>query len=338
MALTHLTGGASSPFVAGFGIEIILSAMTFGPAGTGLVVSGAIVALWLQQIPIGLQGAVMTLGLSSAILLAMGGVTTFLSWRWIREHRSLSAENRLAGERLRALESELEASRTVGEVGENVACLAHSLKNAVHSLRGFASLFEQQLPEGGGLPRNNQAALEGLRYSAGRLEEIARHILSPAGSRQSVHPREPAPSAAEIRQVVDETFADVSVSHPEIRWDRDCGSEMRSLGLPPAALREILLVLLRNAAEATNARGEVTLATSRDNGSFSLQVRDNGRGADVEDLELLFKPGYTTKASGSGYGLFLARRLAEAYGGSLTATREPKHGMTFSVRLPTLEA
>jgi len=77
----------------------------------------------------------------------------------------------------------------------------------------------------------------------------------------------------------------------------------------------------------------VTLGASRANGTFSIEVRNRGPAVAAGDLDKLFRPGYTTKAGGSGFGLFLARRLAEVHGGSLSAQPE-RGGMAFTLTLP----
>ena len=73
-ALLHLTGGVQSPFVAGFGLEILLAARTFGVRGAAWVASGAILALWLQQFPLDAQAQVSALVVHSVILFGIGAV------------------------------------------------------------------------------------------------------------------------------------------------------------------------------------------------------------------------------------------------------------------------
>jgi signal transduction histidine kinase len=95
------------------------------------------------------------------------------------------------------------------------------------------------------------------------------------------------------------------------------GVPLPSLAFPEDRLREVLQVLLRNAAEAMGNSGSVVVQSECVEGAVRILVRDQGPGIPGEILARMMKPGYTTKPCGSGFGLFLARRVVEAYGGSL---------------------
>jgi len=65
-----------------------------------------------------------------------------------------------------------------------------------------------------------------------------------------------------------------------------------------------------------------------------VSVADTGAGVAPEHLPRLFQPLFTTKPRGIGLGLAVARRLAEANGGTIEAWSEPGRGSRFTVRLP----
>ena len=72
---------------------------------------------------------------------------------------------------------------------------------------------------------------------------------------------------------------------------------------------------------------------------FRVRVRDEGSGLSGDALRKIFKPGYSTKTEGSGYGLFLALRMAREHGGTLEAEPIPRdpsdeRGAIFELRLP----
>lgn len=105
-------------------------------------------------------------------------------------------------------------------------------------------------------------------------------------------------------------------------------------------LLQILVNLLINATQAVRAveerRGEVTLvATPVGGGRCRLAVRDNGVGIAPEELGKLFTHGYTTKATGRGFGLHHSAMAAGELGGRLWAESEGKgRGATFILELP----
>jgi signal transduction histidine kinase len=102
-------------------------------------------------------------------------------------------------------------------------------------------------------------------------------------------------------------------------------------------LRQAILNLLRNAAEAihseqTNRRVDVSI--KHDSGWLTVEIKDTGEGIPAPDLERIFIPFFTTKASGHGVGLALAHRVITQHGGTLTAANAPEGGAIFTVRLP----
>jgi signal transduction histidine kinase len=81
-------------------------------------------------------------------------------------------------------------------------------------------------------------------------------------------------------------------------------------------------------------QGEVTILTRAREGTFEIAVRDQGDGLGELELQRLFAPGNTTKAKGSGFGLFVTRRILESYGGFLTASSTRGEGSLFAMGLP----
>jgi signal transduction histidine kinase len=107
-------------------------------------------------------------------------------------------------------------------------------------------------------------------------------------------------------------------------------------------LRQALLNLIRNAAEAvsdsrTERRVEVLSSSERDDAGKDwavVRIKDTGEGIPAADLQRIFIPFFTTKATGHGVGLALAHRVITQHGGTLTASNGKDGGAVFSVRLP----
>jgi signal transduction histidine kinase len=324
--LSFLTGGTTSPLVAGFWLEIVFSAIVLAPAGTLLVAGGAAVALWGVHAALGAEPGSVAPWPQTIFIGAIGTLTFYASRRWRSEHRALSVEAGTLCKRLRDLEEELEATRTLGRVGEGVARLAHGLKNTAHSLRGFANLIEASRA-GDDAQRE---ALEGLKRSIDALESTARSTLRPPAPQT-----EPSrtTTSSELRRTVDDVIAEMTKIHAGVRWVRAASDQLPDITLPSAVLREVLLILAQNAVEASGASGEIVLRADADEGSLRLVVQDQGPGMDPA-LGDFCRPGATTKPAGSGYGLFLARRLVESGGGRLNVARAAQGGALVSIRLP----
>jgi signal transduction histidine kinase len=108
-------------------------------------------------------------------------------------------------------------------------------------------------------------------------------------------------------------------------------------GLPldtdPDQLARIITNLLINAGQALPSGGHVRIDAHRENGTTVLRVTDDGPGIPPELREQVFQALFTTKAKGSGLGLSLSRRIAEAHGGTI-AVEPSEKGTTFRIAIP----
>lgn len=105
--------------------------------------------------------------------------------------------------------------------------------------------------------------------------------------------------------------------------------------IDPDQVEQALINLLRNAADACGETGGAILVRADD--TIAVQILDEGSG--LAALENLFVPFFTTKPQGCGIGLFVARQIAEAHGGSIAlANRTDRTGCIASLRLPKTAA
>lgn len=101
-----------------------------------------------------------------------------------------------------------------------------------------------------------------------------------------------------------------------------------------AQIEQVLINLLKNAHESGSADAEIELEISERAGQVELAVRDRGSGMSTAVLENALIPFYSTKRSGSGIGLALAREIAEAHGGRLTLRNREGGGLAVILVLP----
>jgi len=329
-ALMYLTGGVASPFIAGLSLEVILAAMTVAPSGIAFIAGGAVAGLWLQQALLGLKGSVLAMTLHTGFLLVMGAATGYVARRWRRQEEDLARRHTELQARLAALEVELDEAHTVGKLGENVARLAHGFKNAAHSLRGFAQLMEPRL-SGSAVDRE---ILDGLQSAIDSLEDLARVTLGPPGSSRQQGSRT---DGAETGRIVREVVREVGSSFPGVHWSLSLAPVPPVMRAPTPVLREVLTIVVRNAAEAMQGHGEVVVEATPQEKHLEILVRDHGPGIPELDRERIFQFGYTTKPQGHGYGLFLARRLLEAQGGLMRMSAADGGGTLCRIELPLIQ-
>jgi signal transduction histidine kinase len=131
-------------------------------------------------------------------------------------------------------------------------------------------------------------------------------------------------AAAELAQDEVELTANVA-SLPRVRGDRE-------------RLRQVIQNLVDNAVKYSSAGGRVHVSATTDDGHVLIDVTDEGPGIALEDQQLIFEKfgrssGGTAKP-GTGLGLFIARSIAEAHGGSLDVESVPARGSVFRLELP----
>jgi two-component system nitrogen regulation sensor histidine kinase NtrY len=125
-------------------------------------------------------------------------------------------------------------------------------------------------------------------------------------------------------------------SHYPFRLDGDVPATPGQFD--PAQLQQALINLLKNAHESGSAAEEVTVTLRRVPGGVRLEVADRGAGMSESVLANALVPFYSTKRSGTGLGLALAREIVEAHGGRLALANREGGGLSVSLSLPGSEA
>ena len=339
--LVYFTNGVASPFMAGLWLEIVLSAMTLQPASIALMTAGSVAGLWVQQFfqpGLGWRQVALGMVLQTGFLAGMGLATWLVTRRWLMRQAAEIRERERLVLRLDDMTRELEDERLVAALGENVARLAHGLKNAVHSLRGFARLIEPRFEE----RSEGRSALEGLRRAIDDLEELAHLTLgsqqSPASTRLAEPPSGAAPSTAAVPSglmpVVARALNELESAHPDVIWEARSDGVQPDVTIAETSLSETLVILMRNAVEAMGGQGRAIVETWVADDALHLRVTDEGVGFNGLAADEIFKPGFTTKPGGSGYGLFLAKRIVEEHGGRIDARPGEQVGGVVEMALP----
>ncbi len=216
--------------------------------------------------------------------------------------------------RLRDLDAaarELRAREHLTELGEVARGLAHTLRNPLNALG--LSLEELAEQAGGGAASGEIVA--GARRQIRRIDQSIRSFLALASG--DAPPVEAVDLDALLRDVVLEVLHD---SRSGVRVEiQEPSAPVRLEGVVPE-LRAVLQALVVNAVEASPREGrvQIRLRGAGEGGRVRVEIEDAGPGLDQEVRRRLFTPHVTTKAHGSGMGLFLAHRIATTrYGGSL---------------------
>ena len=99
-------------------------------------------------------------------------------------------------------------------------------------------------------------------------------------------------------------------------------------------MKRVLINMLTNAVDAMPSGGRIRIECHEEGVKKTISISDTGKGIPEDVLELIWKPLFTTKAKGMGFGLSICKRLVECQGGSISVGSTEGKGTTFTISLP----
>jgi signal transduction histidine kinase len=143
----------------------------------------------------------------------------------------------------------------------------------------------------------------------------------------------------QITALVDEAlemFQDTFKEH-NIQVRRVEEAPLPPVPFDPKQVHQVLINLLKNAVEAMDQGGEITITTRVREDKVEISVSDTGTGLAPEAAENIFQPYFTTKEKGTGLGLAICQNIMTEHGGCIFADSPPGRGATFTIQLPLHE-
>ena len=237
--------------------------------------------------------------------------------------------------RTRLVESQalVERHEKLASLGMLAAGVAHEIRNPLTAIK--AALFIQQKKFLPGTQEFADAEVVGREIL--RLEKIVNDFLLFA------RPADPQLASITADMPLREVHALLApqLARNNIRLLLEPAPPLR-IQADPAQIKQVLINLVQNAADAVSRDGVVKLRARRDRKRLAnsetnvaiLEVEDNGKGIPPEVQQRLFDPFFTTKDSGTGLGLSIAAGIIQKHSGTLQYQTRVNHGTTFGIVLP----
>lgn len=256
------------------------------------------------------------------LMLASGGA---LAKRFVSNARALEE----SAARLQSTQEALVQRERLAALGEMSAVVAHEVRNPLGVIFNALATIRHLPPHA----KERDDLLRIVEEEADRLKRMVSDLLEFAQPRKlavdSVVLEPLLASAVEAaRSSLEDDQAEVDVDAASLR-------ALPAVGCDERLVRQALVNLLVNALQAPRKRGPVRVRAGVEGDRIVILVIDDGAGVAEEDIKRIFLPFFTTRATGTGLGLSVVQRIAEAHGGGLTHEATPGGGATFALRLPT---
>jgi two-component system, NtrC family, sensor histidine kinase HydH len=256
-------------------------------------------------------------GLRQLWLACFGGaVLLFAVLYWI-----VARADRLITEQQRRL---AEAQRTASTV-ELASAVAHSLRNPLASIRSAAELLQDHAQRPEDVRELSGDVVEAVDRANRWITELVHVAQAP-----QLHPQ-----ALDLVALVQTCLQEIAgeLGRRGIRLRVDPTGPLPVLA-HSATLRQALLSIIANAAEAMPGGGRLEVTWTRSEGLMGVCLSDDGTGLSPEAQKRLFQPFASSKVGGLGMGLALVKRMVEQWQGELRVTPEHPRGTRVEIRLP----
>jgi two-component system sensor histidine kinase HydH len=211
-------------------------------------------------------------------------------------------------------------------LGRMAAHMAHEIRNPLGIIRGAV----QRLQSSPSAADKDRELLGFLPEEVDRLDRIVTRYLRFA----RVEPLQP--TLEDPAALADETvsMARRELAEEGVTVELSAPETIPSILLDAHRIKQALLNLLLNAAQAMPDGGRIDVRITAEKKWVRIAVSDTGRGISRGDLKVIFEPFYTTKERGSGLGLALVAKVVEEHQGRIEVRSQPDKGATFLLFLP----
>jgi two-component system OmpR family sensor kinase len=238
---------------------------------------------------------------------------------------------------LNAMLAQIESAFHAQEASERklrrfVADASHELRTPLAAVRAYAELYDRGASE---RPADLERSMTGISRESERMSVLVDDLLLLARLDDG-RPLERDP--VDLGEILGEAVETAQAVEPGRQIDLT--AEPVAVVGDRVRLRQIVDNLLANVRAHTPPDAPVQVTLSRLNGTAEIAVHDSGPGLDAEHLQHVFERFYRADASrtrasgGVGLGLSIVAAVAEAHGGSVSASSEPGGGATFRIALP----
>lgn len=247
--------------------------------------------------------------------------------RSMAERKRMEKELREHSERLEYLvekrTSELQEAERMAAIGELAAMVGHDLRNPLTGIMGATYFLKKKYTSINDL--DTEKMLEIIERNVEYSNKIVNDLLDYSKKIQ------PELYRMDLMGIVGDALESLEI--PEnIVVDLTKLGRME-LEVDPQMMKRVFINMLSNAVDAMPEGGNIRIESREQGDKMEILLTDTGAGIPEDVLEHIWKPLFTTKAKGMGFGLSICKRLVESQGGSISVENVEGKGTTFTISL-----
>ncbi len=235
-----------------------------------------------------------------------------------------------------ALQSQLLHASKLASVGELAAGIAHEINNPLAIIGATSGVIRDLFDPEFNLewtPETIKKELSIIDSAVSRGRSITHQLLN--FSRKTP----PRLIPGNVNKILDDVVLGLLEKELEvanIQLIRDYDLKLPDTLLDPDQIGQVFINIIKNAEDAIDKSGMITLSTRRDDGTVRVTIKDTGPGMTSHEMENIFLPFHTTKevGKGTGLGLSVSLSIVESLGGKIEVQSMPGAGSAFTVVLP----
>ena len=206
--------------------------------------------------------------------------------------------------------------------GQLSAGLVHEIRNPLTSLKGFLQLIQAGVQQ-------KEEYYKVMIGEIDKLEKITYELLQMAKPFKSNKKNESIHTLIDDVLFIMQNQSDMRKVQFMTEFDDGLSTYCNA-----SQIKQVLINIIKNAAEAMKECGTIKIQTRSENGFAAIDIIDEGQGIPEELINQLNNPFFTTKPEGTGLGLVITQHILDLHQGELTVQKNTEKGTTFTINLP----
>ena len=210
-------------------------------------------------------------------------------------------------------------------IGQLAAGVAHEIRNPLTTLKGFTKLLQREVGDRYPYLPVMEAELDRINFIVNEFMSLSKPHLT---SFRLSHVGDIASSVIQ--------FLEAQANLSNVSFRIRCEEQLPPIDCDENQLKQVFINIIKNAMDAMPEGGTVEISVSADtsSGRLCVKIEDDGPGIDEQVVARLGEPFFTTKATGTGLGLMICKRIIAGHGGTLSIGSALGAGTTVTIMLP----